>query len=85
MKRDSLRWSVAALIGFVAVLTVLGLIASHFGLGPADAVARVRSESPPGIHWAASLDEALARAQLEDKPIFVAMHVKENGDPAGDV
>jgi hypothetical protein len=85
MKRDVRRWSIFAVAGCATVLAVVGLIAFHHGSGAASTPPRVRSQTPPGIDWAASLDDALARAQLEDKPIFVAMHVKENGDPAGDV
>lgn len=37
------------------------------------------------IDWALSLDEAFTRGVAEDKPVLLVAHVRENGDPLGDV
>lgn len=37
------------------------------------------------IDWAATVDEAFARATKEDKPVLFVTFVRENGDPHCDV
>ena len=40
---------------------------------------------PSEIVWAEDIYDAIERATIEDKPIFMLTFVRENGDPACDV
>ena len=45
----------------------------------------LQSEKPQKIKWVPDVKTAIERATAEDKPIFVAHYVRQNGDPACDV
>lgn len=45
----------------------------------------LQSKKPQKIKWVPDVETAIRRAKAEDKPIFVAHFVRQNGDPACDV
>ena len=43
------------------------------------------TERPDEIQWVPTMEEAIAKATAEDKPILLMTFVRENGNPNGDV